>query len=173
MMEPDPADAAALRPALPTGRLQGRQVFADTVRLAFEVAADQGWSHITLSDADFADWPLGERAVVDALNRWARRGRTLKMLARHYDQLRLLHPRFVQWRVTWSHLVEAHACVGAAGAELPSAIGTPVWTLERLDPLRNTLVGSVDAERRVALQERVNECWLRSTPSFPASQLGL
>ncbi|MDP1684725.1 hypothetical protein [Hydrogenophaga sp.] len=173
MMEPDPADAAAQRPTLPTGRLQGRQVFADTVRLAFEVAADQGWSHITLSDADFADWPLGERAVVDALNRWARRGRTLKMLARHYDQLRLLHPRFVQWRVTWSHLVEAHACAGAAGAELPSAIGTPVWTLERLDPLRNTLVGSVDAERRVALQERVNECWLRSTPSFPASQLGL
>jgi hypothetical protein len=165
-------DAAPL-PALPTGRLQGRQVFVETVRLAFEVAADQGWSRVTLSDADFADWPLGERAVVDALNRWARRGRTLKLLARHYDQLRLLHPRFVQWRVTWAHLVEAHACLGAAGAELPSAIGSPVWTLERLDPLRNTLVASVDAERRVALQERVNECWLRSTPSFPASQLGL
>jgi hypothetical protein len=173
MTQTDTAGTAPSVPALPTGRLQGRQVFADTVRLAFEVAALEGWSHITLSDPDFADWPLGERAVVDALNRWARRGRTLKMLARHYDQLRLLHPRFVQWRVTWSHLVEAHACAGAAGAELPSAIGSPVWTLERLDPLRNTLVGSVDAERRVALQERVNECWLRSTPSFPASQLGL
>ncbi|AOF85170.1 hypothetical protein BSY239_902 [Hydrogenophaga sp. RAC07] len=172
MTQTDPATTPS-RPDLPTGRLQGRQVFVDTVRLAFEVAADQGWNHITLSDADFADWPLGERAVVDALNRWARRGRTLKMLARHYDQLRLLHPRFVQWRVTWSHLVEAHACQGAAGAELPSAICSPVWTLERLDPLRNTLVASGDAERRVALQERVNECWLRSTPSFPASQLGL
>ena len=172
MTDPKMQDAAPL-PALPTGRLQGRQVFVDTVRLAFEVAADQGWSRVTLSDADFADWPLGERAVVDALNRWARRGRTLKLLARHYDQLRLLHPRFVQWRVTWAHLVEAHACLGAAGAELPSAIRSPVWTLERLDPLRNTLVASVDAERRVALQERVNECWLRSTPSFPASQLGL
>jgi len=172
MTEPQAGDAAPL-PPLPTGRLQGRQVFVDTVRLAFEVAAEQGWNHITLSDPDFADWPLGERAVVDALNRWARRGRTLKMLARHYDPLRLQHPRFVQWRVTWSHLVEAHACMGAAGAELPSAFGSPVWTLERLDPLRNTLVASTDAERRVALQERVNECWLRSTPSFPASQLGL
>lgn len=160
-------------PPLPTGRLQGRQVFLETVRHAFEVAALEGWSHITLSDPDFADWPLGERSVVDALNRWARRGRTLKMLARSYDPVRLQHPRFVQWRVTWAHLVEAHACVGAAGAELPSAIGSPVWTLERLDPLRNTLVASVDAERRVALRERVNECWLRSTPSFPASQLGL
>eukprot|EP01038_Epipyxis_sp_PR26KG_P003901 gene3901-5592_t len=71
MTEPQAGDAAPL-PPLPTGRLQGRQVFVDTVRLAFEVAAEQGWNHITLSDPDFADWPLGERAVVDALNRWAR-----------------------------------------------------------------------------------------------------
>lgn len=173
MTQSDSSDAAGSQPTLPTGRLQGRQVFLDTVRQAFEVAAVQGWSQITLSDADFADWPLGERAVVDALNRWARRGRTMKLLARNYEQLRLLHPRFVQWRVTWSHLIEAHACQGAAGAELPSAIGSPVWTLERLDPLRNTLVASMDAQRRVALRERVNECWLRSTPAFPASQLGL
>lgn len=172
-MTDSPATETPSLPSLPTGRLEGRQVFLDTVRQAFEVAAAQGWSHITLSDPDFADWPLGERVVVDALNRWARRGRTFKMLARHYDPLRLQHPRFVQWRVTWSHLIEAHACVGAAGAELPSAIGSPVWTLERLDPLRNTMVASVNAERRVALQERVNECWLRSSPSFPASQLGL
>lgn len=172
MNEPQTGDAMPM-PSLPTGRLQGRLVFHDTVRHAFEVAAAQGWKHITLSDADFADWPLGERAVVDALNRWARRGRVMKLLARNYEQLRLLHPRFVQWRTTWSHLIEAHACHGAAGAELPSAIGSPVWTLERLDPLRNTLVASTDAERRVALQERLNECWLRSTPSFPASQLGL
>lgn len=173
MTQSDSVDSAAPPPVLPTGRLQGRQVFVDTLRQAFEVAAEQGWSHITLSDADFADWPLGERAVVDALNRWARRGRTMKLLARNYEQLRLLHPRFVQWRVTWSHLIEAHACQGAAGAELPSAIGSPVWTLERLDPLRNTFVASMDAQRRVALRERVNECWLRSTPAFPASQLGL
>lgn len=173
MTQPDPAEVHVPSTPLPTGRLQGRKVFVDTVKLAFEVAADQGWSQITLSDADFADWPLGERAVIDALNRWARRGRTMRLLARNYDQLRLLHPRFVQWRVTWSHLIEAHACPVGSGPELPSAIGSPVWTLERLDPLRNTLVASTDAERRVALRERVNECWLRSTPAFPASQIGL
>ncbi len=172
MTDPHTEDPAPL-PALPTGRLEGRQVFLQTVRQAFQAAAEQGWSHITLSDPDFVDWPLGERAVVESLNRWARRGRTLKMLARNYDQLRLLHPRFVQWRVTWSHLIEAHAYPGASGSELPSAIGSPVWTLERLDSLRNTLVASTDAERRVALRERVNECWLRSAPSFPASQIGL
>lgn len=172
MTEPDTGNTA-LPVVLPTGRLEGRQVFLQTVRQAFQAAAEQGWSHITLSDPDFVDWPLGERAVVESLNRWARRGRTLKMLARNYDQLRLQHPRFVLWRVTWSHLIEAHACPGASGSELPSAIGSPVWTLERLDPLRYTLVASTDAERRVALRERVNECWLKSVPSFPASHLGL
>ena len=173
MTDPDQADAAASRPTLPTGRLQGRQVFADTLRLAFEVAADQGWNRITLSDADFADWPLGERAVVDALNRWARRGRTLKMLARHYDQLRLLHPRFVQWRVTWSHLVEAQACASASADELPSVLWSPGWTLQRLDTVRCTMVVSRDAERRVALQEQLHQWWLKGSSAFPASTLGL
>ena len=87
---------------LPEGRGSGRLDFEAAIRQGLAAAAAQGWNSIVLCDADFADWPLGERAVVDALNRWARRGRTLKMLARHYDQLRLQHPRFVQWRVTWA-----------------------------------------------------------------------
>ena len=174
-MSPDDATTHPNEPTalLPEGRLEGHALFVDLVRQALATAASEGWSRIVLCDADFADWPLGERDVVAALHAWSARGRTLQLIARDYRDLRERHPRFVQWRVTWAHLVEAHACVGASGAELPSAIGSPVWTLERLDPLRNTLVASVDAERRVALQERVNECWHRSTPSFPASQLGL
>ena len=58
MTQPQTSETAPL-PPLPTGRMQGRQVFLDTVRQAFEVAAAHGWSHITLSDPDFADWPLG------------------------------------------------------------------------------------------------------------------
>ena len=53
--------------ALPLGRMEGRQVFADLVRQAMVCAAREGWSHIVLSDSDFADWPLGERVVVDGL----------------------------------------------------------------------------------------------------------
>ena len=45
MTSTDPATAPPT-PDLPTGRLQGRQVFADTVRQAFEVAADQGWPEL-------------------------------------------------------------------------------------------------------------------------------
>ena len=159
--------------ALPEGRLEGRQVFADLVRQAMVCAAREGWSHIVLSDSDFADWPLGERVVVDALQAWAGRGRHIQFMARDFGPLRQLHPRLVQWRGTWSHLVQAHAFTRLVGTELPSAIWSPGWTLERLDTLRCTLVASVDARRRLALKERLDTCWAMGSPSFAATTLGL
>ena len=159
--------------ALPEGRLEGRQVFADLVRQALVCAAREGWTHIILSDPDFADWPLGERVVIDALQAWAGRGRHIQFMARDFGPLRQLHPRLVQWRVTWSHLVQAHACTSLVGTELPSAIWSPGWTLERLDSLRCTLVASVDARRRLALKERLDTCWSMGSPSFAATTLGL
>lgn len=163
----------ALPCPLPTGRFEGRLVFADLVRQALACAAQEGWSSIVLSDADFADWPLGERAVVDALQNWARQGRHIRFLARDFAPLRQLHPRLVQWRVTWSHIVEAHACSGASGNDLPSAIWSPGWNLERLDAMRCTLIATRDAERRVALRERLDNCWHKGSPAFPATTLGL
>ena len=159
--------------ALPEGRLEGRQVFADLVRQAMVCAAREGWTHMILSDPDFADWPLGERVVIDALQAWAGRGRHIQFMARDFGPLRQLHPRLVQWRVTWSHLVQAHACASLVGTELPSAIWSPGWTMERLDVMRCTVVASVDARRRVALKERLDTCWDMGSPSFPATTLGL
>ncbi|WP_439517245.1 hypothetical protein [Hydrogenophaga sp.] len=160
-------------PALPQGRMEGHALFVDVVRQALATAAAEGWSRIVLCDVDFADWPLGEREVVASLHDWSARGRTLQLIARDYRDLRERHPRFVQWRVTWSHLVEAHACANAALGELPSAVWSPGWTMERLDPARGTLLASHDAARRVALRERLNLWWQKGTPAFPASTLGL
>ena len=126
-----------------------------------------------LSDADFADWPLGERAVLESLNAWATSGRQLHFLAKDFNVVRERHPRLVQWRTTWSHLVEARVCSGAAGEGLPSALWTPHWTLERLDTKRCTMVASTQAPRRLALRERIDACWHRGAPGFPASVLGL
>jgi hypothetical protein len=158
---------------LPTGRWEGREAFADRVRQAFFHAARDGWRLIVLSDADFADWPLGERVVVDALNEWAHSGRELRFLARDYRALRERAPRLVQWRVTWDHLVQARACAGAIADGLPSAIWTPSWTLERLDLVRSTGVATTEPQRRTELRERLDTCWQRGSPAFPASTLGL
>ena len=166
---PEPAASAPL----PTGRMEGRQVFADLVRQALALAAQQGWPQLVLSDADFSDWPLGERAVIASLQAWGFRGREIRFLARDFGPLRLAHPRLVAWRSTWAHRVQAHAVAGAAGSDLPSAIWSPQWTLERLDPARSTLVASTDPRRRIDLRERLDACWHRGAPAFAASTLGL
>lgn len=158
---------------LPEGRLEGREAFVGLIRQGLASAAREGWSPLVLSDADFADWPLGERAVLESLNAWAHSGRQLHFLAKDFQVLRDRHPRLVQWRTTWSHLVDARVCAGAAGDSLPSAFWTPGWTLERLDARRCTMVASSQASSRLALRERLDACWGRGTPGFPASVLGL
>jgi hypothetical protein len=158
---------------LPVGRFEGRTAFIDLVRRALDTAAHEGWPSLVLSDPDFLDWPLGERAVIDALGRWASNGREIRLLARDFGPLRLAHPRMVQWRTTWGHRVQAHACPGASGSELPSAIWSPAWTLERLDPVRSTGVSSNDASRRTTLLERLEACWHKGAPSFAPTTLGL
>jgi len=77
------APAAAEPPAqpvfaasLPVGRIEGRLALAQTVRLALQCAAREAWPTLILSDANFQHWPLGERAVVDALQTWRGAGAT-------------------------------------------------------------------------------------------------
>jgi len=158
---------------LPEGRLQGRRLFADLVRQSLATAAAEGWPRLVLCDTDFSDWPLGERAVVASLQAWARRGRVLQMLGRDLGPLRLQHPRFVQWRVAWAHLVEVRACGSASTDEWPSAIWSPVWTLERIDVTHGVMVTSRDARRQVALAERLDHWWHKGSPSLPPTTLGL
>lgn len=165
----EPQDAAPL----PSGRFSGRREFQQRVRHAFETAAREGWKEIVLCDANFHDWPLGERAVIDALDGWAAGGGHLTLLARRYDELRTMHPRFVRWRTIWSHLIEARACRHADPLDLPSAIWSPGWVLHRIDPVRCHGITGTEPDRRVALQEALQE-WLRhSSPAFPATTLGL
>lgn len=160
-------------PALPSRRFEGREEFRQLVRDALATAARDGWPEIILSDASFADWPLGERALEGTLQAWSRSGRRMVLLARRYDAVVRQHARFVQWRGTWSHVVTATACPGADPLDIPSAIWSPAWVLERRDIERcNGYCGS-EPERRVLLRELLNEWLQKSTPAFPAATLGL
>lgn len=158
---------------LPQGRFEGREAFGERIRLALAAAARDGWPELVLCDASFEDWPLGERAVADSLQAWAGAGRRLTLLARSYDEVLRRHARFVTWRRTWDHLIQARACKSVAVSDFPSVLWSPAWTLQRLDLKRSTGVSGPEAERRVVLRETIDECLRQSAPAFPASTLGL
>jgi hypothetical protein len=173
MAEDDRNPEAAGGEPLPSRRFEGREDFRQLVRDALACAARDGWREIILADASFAEWPLGERAVVDSLQAWSRSGRRIVLLAKRYDTVMREHARFVAWRRTWSHIVTAFACSAADPLELPSAIWSPAWVLQRLDPEHSHGYCGSEPERRVLLRESLNEWLLKATPAFPATTLGL
>jgi hypothetical protein len=158
---------------LPSRRFEGREEFRQLVRDALACAAREGWHEIVLSDADFSDWPLGERSVAESLQAWSRTGRRMTLLARRYDEVRRLHPRFVRWRGTWAHIVTPVACTSADPLELPSALWSAGWVLERRDPERSNGYCGGEPDRRLLLRENLNEWLRRASPAFPATTLGL
>lgn len=169
-MSNDPKDAPS---SMPSRRFEGREDFRQLVRDALACAALEGWQEIAISDASFEEWPLGERVVEESLQAWSKSGRRFFILARNYDELIRRHARFVRWRGTWSHIVTAVACPSAAELEIPSAILSPAWALERRDIANSIGYCGSEPRRRVLLRELLNEWTRKSSPGFPSSTIGL
>ena len=169
----NPTEAGATEPERVSVRFSGRSEFQQLIRDALGRAVREDWREIVVSDANFEDWPLGERAVAQALQDWSRSGRRFTMLAKTYDEVSLRHARFVSWRRTWSHIIECWACPDAVLTDFPSAIWSPAWALIRLDSERSTGLTTEDPARRVQLREKLREWQRKSTPGFPSSTLGL
>ena len=170
---PSPGPNASAAPAAPSTRFAGRTEFQQRVRDLLAQAAQQAWQELILADADFADWPLGERAVAESLQAWSKSGRKLVMMAIHYDEVQRRHARFVTWRRTWSHIVECWRCSSAERTDFPSALWTPSMALIRLEPEHCTGLYTAEARRRTELKEQLAEWQRKSSPGFPASTLGL
>jgi hypothetical protein len=107
------------------------------------------------------------------LNDWARTGRKLSLLAKSYDSLRRYQPRMVTWRTQWDHIVDCRMCKSVDATEFPSAIWSPVWSMQRLDLVRSTGFAGFEPQRRVRLKEALDECKRHSAPGFSATTLGL
>jgi hypothetical protein len=160
-------------PGLPEGIFEGRQDFHAHLRAALAAAARNNWRELVLADPDFLDWPLGERASVDALQAWSAAGRSLVLLAQRFDVFERHHARFVHWRRMWSHIVDCRACHGPGLPQVPSAIWTPGWFLQRIDVEHGRAVCGHEPARRRALREQIDECLRHARPAFPATTLGL
>src|SRR3990167_7834589 len=113
------ADAPLAPAPLPDGRFSGREAFQQLVRDALATAAREGWREIIISDANFHDWPLGEKAVVESLQEWAQGVRRFTMLACTYDEIVRRHARLVRWRGTWDHILTCRVSPAADPLNIP------------------------------------------------------
>ena len=153
--------------------LTTRSEFIAAVRSTLQQSLAAGSGEILCSDPDFADWPLDEPALLDALTAWARPHRRLVLLAQQYDDLQRRLPRFVRWRVTWSHVVQAYTPNELSAGDHPTLIvGGPVM-LEMLDrPRWRGRVSEEGADAHRA-REALDVILQRSSSAFAATTLGL
>ena len=154
--------------------IASRSEFADAVRDAIARAADRDAMELVLVDPDFADWPLGEVAVVDALTRWARPHRKIVLIGGSFDALARRAPRFVEWRRQWSHVIECRTPDDLDADRVPTLLLAQSVTVVRLDDrLRHRGIVSDRPLEQVEARESVDALLQRSMDAFPATTLGL
>lgn len=164
---PDPAD-------LSTRHFNGRAEFQAVWRDALARIAQQGCREVWFCNADFADWPLGERATIDALTTWAMAHRKLVVLAARFDDLPHQHPRWVTWRRQWSHVVQCRQVDEEDAAKIPTMVLAPgILSLRVRDTSR--FRGRLSFERADAVRDGddLDAFLQRSHEAFPATSLGL
>jgi len=151
-----------------------RTEYHDALRAALAEVAQAGCRELWLCDEDFSDWPLNDDDVIDALTQWALPHRKLTVLARHYDDVTRKHPRWVEWRRTWSHVVECRSNEEAESGSIPTLlVAQPLVCVRLVDRVHYR--GSVSREAGDILRNRetIDAVLQRSVEAFPASILGL
>ena len=154
--------------------ITSRGEFHAALRLAFAEAAASGSRELWLADEDFADWPLGERAVVEQLTQWAASSRKMVLLARHFDEVSRRHARWVEWRRQWSHIVECRTNNELEAGAMPKLLIASGATSVRLSDAVHYR-GRVGTDRADELRskELVDAVLQRSEEAFPATTTGL
>ena len=151
-----------------------RSEFHEALRSALAQAAAAGASEIWLCDANFADWPLSERAVVDDLGRWAQARRQMVVFAHTFDEVARRHGRWTEWRRQWSHLVQCRSNPELEAAEFPTICLVPGVTSVRLvDAVEHRGLASHEAADGVACREAIDVVSQRSVEAYPVTTLGL
>ena len=155
-------------------RFDSRAEFQDAVRTSIAHAAEAGAREIRIVDPDFADWPLGERAVVDTLTRWAHSSRRLVLLASDFDGIARRQMRFVEWRRQWAHVVHCRSDPDLQAEQIPTLLHVPgIVCVRLLDRVHHRGSVSKKAVDGVACQELIDALLQRSVEALPVTTLGL
>jgi hypothetical protein len=158
----------------PNTLITNRSEFHAALRLAFAEAATRGCREIWLCDNDFADWPLGERAVVEDLTRWAASSRKLTLIARSFDEVARCHPRWVAWRRQWSHIVSCRSNNELEEGGVPTVfLASGTLSVRLSDTVHHRGRLSREKPEEVHCKELIDAVLQRSAETFPATTTGL
>ena len=159
------------------GEITTRAEFQHGVREAIGLAGSEGWPAMAFIDSDFAEWPLNEPGVIESLRRWALPHRRLTLVALDYEEVHRRHPRFVEWRRLWAHVIDARSPdEDAQLKELPTLLlGSAEQPLSVIVTDRVHWRGRVsrDTSDRHFYNERLDALLQRSAASFAPTMLGL
>lgn len=154
--------------------IESRSDFHNAVRGALAEAALVGCREIWMIDDDFADWPLGEAAVVDDLTHWAVAHRRCTVVARSFDDVSRRYARWVTWRRLFSHVVQCRTNSDLEAGQMPCILLVPGLLSVRLhDRVNYRGVASRETADAVHWREAIDAVLQRSEEAFPATNLGL
>lgn len=156
------------------GLITSRNEFHLALRRGFSEAASAGARELWLADNDFADWPLGERDVIETLVQWVASSRRLTLLASTFGEVARLHPRWVTWRRQWSHVVSCRTNTELEAGAMPTLlIASGTVTVRLSDTVHHRGRLSHDRAEELRCRELIDAVLQRSEEAFPATSTGL
>lgn len=158
----------------PAPAFASRAEFQAALLWGFEAALASGARKLWCVDRDFADWPLDDPALLDSLGGWLKLPqRRLLLLAAHYEDMGLRHPRFVAWRRNWVHAIDTLS-PSESGLELPSLlVDDGAVCVQLVDAVHWRGQARLDVPAVIPFRQAIDALIQRSAPAFPASHLGL
>lgn len=158
------------------GVITGRDAWVSQLRntLLALASADPAPRELLLWSADFAEWPLDEAPVLDALSHWLRpSGRQLCLMGRDFEATARRHPRLARWRRDWSHRIAAWTPTTPPEAEPAGLLLSSTVVVQLLDPVHWRARLLTDAAALRAWREQCDACLQRCEAAWPATTLGL
>jgi hypothetical protein len=154
--------------------ITSRSEFHAALRSALAEAAAVGCRELWLCDNDFADWPLGERQVVDSFAQWAGSHRRLTLIASSFDEVARRHARWNEWRRQWSHIVHCRSNTELESGQMPSVLlASELLSLNLVDPVHYRGRFSHEAADGVRCRELIDAVLQRSAEAYPVTTAGL
>lgn len=158
------------------GVLHGDAAFAQAVLRLLGLAAQSG-APLTLVDADFARWPLGDAQALQTWRDWLTRhpGSQGRMLARDWPAVARKHGSWVRWHTPWGHRLQALAMAPEDAPQWPGTlmVAAGIGALHCTEESGQKVFWTTDRVQCRAWLATVDVILQRSTVVAPHSTFGL